>query len=141
MGLAKEMQDARRRQVSSIPSDEKPGQPISDSGAAAVARYKEQAQADMEDITRRITDFQKSTQFNPFQGMGYQLTCLMPMYILFYCSVRGMMAHPDAFRSFVVEPSLWLDSLVLADPLGIMPVASACAVLLNAEINTPPPRE
>merc|ERR1711957_680542 len=51
------------------------------------------------------------------------------------------MAHPDAFRSFVVEPSLWLDSLVLADPYGILPVISACAVLLNAEINTPPPRE
>merc|ERR1719213_1616492 len=65
----------------------------------------------------------------------------MPMYILFYCSVRGMIAHPVTFSSFAVDPSLWMDSLLLADPLGIMPVVSACAVLLNAEINSPPPRE
>eukprot|EP00930_Biecheleria_cincta_P007044 TRINITY_DN108187_c0_g1_i1.p2 TRINITY_DN108187_c0_g1~~TRINITY_DN108187_c0_g1_i1.p2 ORF type:complete len:106 (-),score=7.93 TRINITY_DN108187_c0_g1_i1:69-386(-) len=35
---------------------------------------------------------------------------------------------------------MWLDSLVLPDPLGVLPVLSALAVLSNAELNANPPQ-
>lgn len=144
MALAKELQEAKKMQGGLAATAAAGALTRADSGgvgAAEVAKAAERAQADIERVTVQITDFQKTFQFNPLQGMGYQVFCLMPMYILFYCSVRGIMAHPDAFRNFVVEPSMWLDSLVLADPLGIMPVVSACSVLLNVEMNSPPPRD
>ncbi|CAE8611972.1 unnamed protein product [Polarella glacialis] len=62
----------------------------------------------------------------------------MPIYFTGYCTLRGMVMHPDSFRDFVTHPNLWLDSLVLPDPLGVLPVLSALAVLSNIELNSPP---
>merc|ERR1712085_116439 len=89
-------------------------------------------------LSKTMGDFTDTTNFNPLQGMGYQFLCLMPLYFWGYFTLRGIVAHPDMFRAFVVEPSLWLDSLVLADPLGMLPAISACAVMLNMELNSPP---
>merc|ERR1712087_269082 len=55
----------------------------------------------------------------------------------FYATIRGILVHPDAFRGFVSAPALWLDSIVLPDPLGVLPVVSALSVLANVEINGP----
>lgn len=102
----------------------------------------EAAKTEMEihHLSAAMKDMYDETKFTPLQGMGYQFLCLFPMYITGYFTLRGIVAHPDMFRGFVVEPTMWLDSLVLADPLGLLPAVSACAVLLNVELNSPPTR-
>lgn len=102
-------------------------------GVTSFARSS--AQAEVTRLTEKYTEFVKSTGFTPFQGMGYQLMYLMPSYMLVYWSLRGVMYHPDNFRSLVVAPMLWADSPVLVDPWGLLPGLSALAVLANAEIN------
>lgn len=116
-------------------------QPISESSVAERARAASEAEADIQRLSKQLHDFNESTRFSPLQGMGYQFFCVLPMFLMTLVSLRGMIAHPDAFRSFVVDSPLWLDSLVLADPMGAMPIVSALAVLMNAEINGPPERE
>lgn len=104
------------------------------------ARGAERAEADLIGLTARFNDFTQSTQFSPVQGMGYQIGILMPMYIVSYFALRGILGHPDAFREFVLAPALWTDSLVLPDPFGALPVVSAMAVLLNVEANRTEPQ-
>lgn len=81
--------------------------------------------------------FSKEAKFAPTQGLGYQFGVLMPCYIAGYFTLRGIVAHPDTFRSFVVEPAFWLDSLVLPDPVGLLPAISGALVLINLEVNSP----
>jgi len=90
---------------------------------------------------RQLNDFVQSTHFSPLQGMGYQWLCIVPLSVHTDFALRGMLAHPDAFHDFVVARSLWLDSLVLADPFGVWPVLSALAVLANMELNSPRPQD
>jgi len=126
MGFMKAIENARRRRGG---------------GQGGGAREAEQAEAELVKLTAQWNDFTQTTKFSPLQGMGYQLMCMMPLHILAYFSLRGIMGHPDAFRNIVVAPTLWLDSLVFPDPLAVLPVLSACAMLLNAEINAPPPQD
>jgi len=95
------------------------------------------AEAECRRLTLLLQDFTQETKFSPMQGMGYQFGILMPLYLVGYFCLRGIVAHPDAFRGFVVEPALWLDSLVLPDPYGLLPLVSALAVWANLEINSP----
>lgn len=125
MDLAKALQEAQRRQGGA-----------DGSGAFGAAK----AEADVHRFGIALKDMTETTKFSPVQGMGYQFMCLFPLYILGYFTLRGIVAHPDVFRAFAAAPSLWLDSLVLPDPLGILPAVSAMAVLLNVEANSPTPR-
>lgn len=106
-------------------------------GASGAAK----AEADLIHLNARLKDFSEVTKFNPLQGMGYQFLCLAPQWLLAYAALRGMSAHPDAFRGFVVDPTLWLDSVVLSDPFGVLPCLSGLAVLVNAEVNATPPAD
>eukprot|EP00927_Polykrikos_kofoidii_P052686 TRINITY_DN4659_c0_g3_i1.p1 TRINITY_DN4659_c0_g3~~TRINITY_DN4659_c0_g3_i1.p1 ORF type:complete len:412 (+),score=74.21 TRINITY_DN4659_c0_g3_i1:53-1288(+) len=99
----------------------------------------QKAEADLIRLGAQLKDFTQTTNFSPVQGMGYQFFCMLPLQILGYCALSGIMGHPDAFRGVVSSPTLWLGSLVLADPTGALPVLSACAMLMNVEINSPPP--
>lgn len=120
LGLARGIEDAKKRRDA----------PSTSTHMAA------QADAELATLTAKYEDFIRSTMFSPLQGMGYQLTCVMPAYLLSYFALRGVMLHPDSFRSFVVAPTLWVDSLVLSDPCGVLPVVSALSVLANAELNS-----
>jgi len=97
-----------------------------------------QAEAGLARAEKKLEEFQKETCFNPLQGMGYQWLCVVPLSVHGYLALRGMMAHPDFFQDFVITPTLWLDSLVLTDPYGALPVASALTLLANMELNSPP---
>lgn len=99
----------------------------------------ERAEAELEETQERLKAFIQETKFSPMQGMGYQFGCLMPLYFTAYCTLRGIVTHPDSFRDFVAAPTMWLESLVLPDPLGVLPALSALAVLSNAELNANPP--
>eukprot|EP00929_Paragymnodinium_shiwhaense_P106012 TRINITY_DN71103_c0_g1_i1.p1 TRINITY_DN71103_c0_g1~~TRINITY_DN71103_c0_g1_i1.p1 ORF type:complete len:488 (+),score=107.28 TRINITY_DN71103_c0_g1_i1:71-1534(+) len=103
-------------------------------------RGAEQAEIDIALINKKLQDFAQTMQFNPMQGMGYQFLFMLPLHVLSYFCLRGIIAHPDSFRSLVNSPTLWLDSITFCDPYGILPVMSAAAMLLNSEINTPPPQ-
>lgn len=105
------------------------------------ARGAEQAEADLVILTAKLKNFMTTTSFSPLQGFGHQFLCLAPAWILTFTALRGMGTHPDAFRSFVVEPTLWLDTLVLPDPLGALPVLTASAMLANAAVNMTQPAD
>eukprot|EP00747_Dinoflagellata_sp_TGD_P016871 gnl/TRDRNA2_/TRDRNA2_125430_c0_seq1.p1 gnl/TRDRNA2_/TRDRNA2_125430_c0~~gnl/TRDRNA2_/TRDRNA2_125430_c0_seq1.p1 ORF type:complete len:406 (-),score=76.33 gnl/TRDRNA2_/TRDRNA2_125430_c0_seq1:62-1279(-) len=107
-------------------------------GGAAAA---EKAEADLKRLHEQAADFLKHTHFSPLQGMGYQFLVVAPTYMLIYFALRGIIGHPDSFRGIVTDPTLWIDSLVLTDPYGVLPVLSAVAVLANAEVNSPKPQE
>mmetsp|Transcript_13183 Transcript_13183/g.29340 ORF Transcript_13183/g.29340 Transcript_13183/m.29340 type:complete len:415 (-) Transcript_13183:52-1296(-) len=98
------------------------------------------AEVECQKYTMMLHKFSEELKFSPWQGLGYQFGVLMPLYIWGYFCLRGIVAHPDAFRGLVVEPTLWLDSLVLGDPWGALPAISAIMVLANVEVNTPTPR-
>mmetsp|Transcript_12483 Transcript_12483/g.37649 ORF Transcript_12483/g.37649 Transcript_12483/m.37649 type:complete len:244 (+) Transcript_12483:1-732(+) len=49
-------------------------------------------------------------------------------------AMRGFANHPDLFRGFAMEAPLWLDSLAMADPYGLMPVLTSAIMLTNIEI-------
>lgn len=108
---------------------------------ARKAEASMRAEADLLVLKGKYESFIRETGFTPMMGMSYQFGCLMPSFICTYAAFRGMMVHPDSFNAFVVEPTMWLDSMVLPDPLGAMPILSACCVLMNAELNSPRPTE
>eukprot|EP00415_Alexandrium_ostenfeldii_P001052 UN1052 len=105
------------------------------SGAAGAA----QAEADFQRLSRQIDDFTTNTHFSPVQGMGYQWLCVIPLSVHALFTLRGMLAHPDVFHSFVLAPALWADSLVLPDPFCLLPLFPALAVLANVELSSPSP--
>ena len=111
-----------------------------ESEALGRAQSVERAEVDFARLTTQFNDFNQSTHFTPMQGMGYQFLCMLPLHLLAYISLRGIMGHPDSFRSLVGAPTLWVDSIVFADPYGVMPLLSATVMLLNVEVNTPSPQ-
>ncbi|CAJ1457121.1 unnamed protein product [Effrenium voratum] len=106
--------------------------------------YNEQRQggteADLRRAGDRVKEFTEETRFFPLQGLGYQLGFVVPIGLTYFGALYGIMQHPDAFRDFATAPSLWLDSLLLPDPLGVLPCLSALALLGNAEVNATPPK-
>ena len=109
-------------------------------GGAAGAAKAEKAEADLQKATERFQAFTQETGFHPVQGLGYQVGVVLPIGLTYFGALYGIMNHPDSFRSFVTSPSLWLDSLVLPDPYGVLPCLSALALLANAELNANPPQ-
>ena len=105
-------------------------------GAAGAAK----AEADLQKATARFQAFTEETRFSPVQGLGYQLGVVLPLGLTYFGALYGIMNHPDTFRSFVTSSSLWMDSLVLPDPYGVLPCLSALALLANAELNANPPQ-
>eukprot|EP00811_Abedinium_folium_P006183 NODE_15692_length_1036_cov_3.361936.p2 GENE.NODE_15692_length_1036_cov_3.361936~~NODE_15692_length_1036_cov_3.361936.p2 ORF type:complete len:153 (-),score=39.44 NODE_15692_length_1036_cov_3.361936:381-839(-) len=73
------------------------------------------------------------------QGLGYQFFWVMPGGLMTFLALDGIVSHPDSFRALAVTPTLWLDSIALVDPYGVLPVLSALAVLSNQELNGIPP--
>ncbi|CAJ1437057.1 unnamed protein product, partial [Effrenium voratum] len=96
--------------------------------------------ADLRRAGDRVKEFTEETRFFPLQGLGYQLGFVVPIGLTYFGALYGIMQHPDAFRDFATAPSLWLDSLLLPDPLGVLPCLSALALLGNAEVNATPPK-
>lgn len=134
VGLAQANQEAMRRR-----QDNKEDDQGRDPARRAEAAMR--AEADLLVLKGKHESFTRETGFTPMMGMSYQFGVLMPSFICTYAAFRGMMVHPDSFNAFVTQPTLWLDSMVLADPLGAMPILSACCVLMNAELNSPRPTE
>eukprot|EP00928_Gymnodinium_smaydae_P071225 TRINITY_DN5486_c1_g8_i1.p1 TRINITY_DN5486_c1_g8~~TRINITY_DN5486_c1_g8_i1.p1 ORF type:complete len:377 (+),score=80.16 TRINITY_DN5486_c1_g8_i1:37-1131(+) len=139
MDLQKVIESCRRRRGGGAAAAGGAG----NSGAvvAQTAREAEKVEAELMQAATQLQHFVETTKFSPMQGMGYQFGCVMPLYFLGYCALGGMAGHPEAFFRFVSAPTLWLDSLVLPDPYGVLPVVSALAVLANAEVNGPPIRK
>ncbi|CAE7238199.1 OXA1 [Symbiodinium necroappetens] len=131
MNLAKSYSEAQSRRG---------GRSESTVGGAAGAAKAEKAEADLQKATERFQAFTQETGFNPVQGLGYQVGVVLPIGLTYFGALYGIMNHPDSFRSFVTSPSLWLDSLVLPDPYGVLPCLSALALLANAELNANPPQ-
>jgi membrane protein insertase Oxa1/YidC/SpoIIIJ len=76
---------------------------------------------------------------NPLQGLGYVLLCQLPWTSTMFFAIRGMAMNPELFPSFAFQSSfLWLDSLALADPYGILPFASAAAIALSSSMRRSP---
>ncbi|KAF4676190.1 Cytochrome c oxidase assembly protein cox18, mitochondrial [Perkinsus chesapeaki] len=70
---------------------------------------------------------------NPFQGMGFLFGIQTPWIITLFAAIRGMATHPDVFRSVCLDSNfLWCPSLMLADPYGILPLASSVMAIAAA---------
>eukprot|EP00435_Cladocopium_sp_Y103_P034088 s2006_g8.t1 len=111
----------------------------------------QQAEVDFQEASARLkdpSDFTEETRFFPLQGLGrerdlemrYQFAFVLPVGFVYFGALYGIMLHPDSFRHFVTSRSMWLDSVVLPDPYGLLPCLSALCLLANAELNTTAPR-
>lgn len=92
----------------------------------------------LEELQKQYLEFMEHTKFSPFQGMSYVFCCQLPQFMLLFFTIRGIVLHPDLFRTLVMDQSIWLHSLALPDPYGILPAVSAAAILANVELNSPP---
>jgi len=55
-------------------------------------------------------------------------------FFTFSASLRGLVVHPDTLPSFALKSGLlWMPSLALADPLGILPVLSSISYMAALE--------
>ncbi|CAK9041310.1 Mitochondrial inner membrane protein OXA1 (Oxidase assembly 1 protein) (AtOXA1) [Durusdinium trenchii] len=95
----------------------------------------QQAEADLENASKKLKEFTAETHFSPTGALGYQFGFVLPVGFVYFGALYGILEHPDPFRSFVTEKTLWLDSLVLPDPYGILPCMSVLCLLANAELN------
>eukprot|EP00929_Paragymnodinium_shiwhaense_P050792 TRINITY_DN25580_c0_g1_i2.p1 TRINITY_DN25580_c0_g1~~TRINITY_DN25580_c0_g1_i2.p1 ORF type:complete len:455 (-),score=109.45 TRINITY_DN25580_c0_g1_i2:55-1419(-) len=86
-------------------------------------------------VDKEMQDFlQKHGRFFMLKGTWNLLLFQMPLYITAFATMRGFAGHPQLFPGFAMEAPLWLDSLALADPYGILPCMTACIMLTNTEL-------
>uniref|UniRef100_A0A0G4I2C3 Membrane insertase YidC/Oxa/ALB C-terminal domain-containing protein n=1 Tax=Chromera velia CCMP2878 TaxID=1169474 RepID=A0A0G4I2C3_9ALVE len=63
-----------------------------------------------------------------------QYAVQLPLFFSFFRATRGLADRPDVFMSHALESSLWLDSLSLADPYGLLGLTAAAMTLTNQEM-------
>lgn len=101
-------------------------------------------------VAKEIQDFtQKHGRFFMLKGTGNMIFVQVPIYLTAFAAMRGFAGRPDLFPGFAMEAPLWLDSLAMPDPYGLLPLITASIMLTNmevfgaidAEVATPQPTE
>lgn len=87
------------------------------------------------EVSKKLQAFQsKHGRFFMLKGTGNLICFQMPLYITAFASMRGFAGHPDVFPGFAMEAPLWLDSLALPDPYGLLPLFTAAIMITNTEL-------
>eukprot|EP00916_Digyalum_oweni_P013108 GHVL01021551.1.p1 GENE.GHVL01021551.1~~GHVL01021551.1.p1 ORF type:complete len:184 (+),score=36.52 GHVL01021551.1:343-894(+) len=72
----------------------------------------------------------RRSQIMDLGGIPFMLFIQLPMFSIMFASLRGFSLHSDIFREYSLYGPLWLDSLALADPYGLLPVIAGVGTLL-----------
>jgi len=90
--------------------------------------------SEINDATKKLQAFQQEHgRFVMLRGMWNAIFIQGPIYVTAFIATRGLGNYPDVFVGFSLEAPLWLDSLAMPDPYGILPFMVSAVMLTNVE--------
>uniref|UniRef100_A0A0G4I3W7 Uncharacterized protein n=1 Tax=Chromera velia CCMP2878 TaxID=1169474 RepID=A0A0G4I3W7_9ALVE len=86
-------------------------------------------------LEEKLAEWQKLTNFSPFPiSQLLNVAVQSSIFLGFYRATSSFAERPDIFKSHALEKPLWLDSVALPDPYGLLSLMAVGALIFNVEV-------